>query len=106
VKRAVLPKPEEFIKNEVLTLKFMGDNSNLRQTQGKFAHCANRQYIYYKDKYFRKAGWRAGFSFGSWLEFPKSSIVKKAWIESLITVKGEDSDQYDQVTYSFRHQVN
>jgi hypothetical protein len=101
VKIAVLPDPGELIKNEIDTLKVMGDYTRLHQSQERLAADAITQYQYYSTIGFRKAGWKVGFSFGSWLEFPESSIVKKAWIESLITVKGEDPKQYDMITYSF-----
>ena len=56
MKIAVLPDPGELIKNEIDTLKVMGDYTRLHQSQERLAADAITQYQYYSTIGFRKAG--------------------------------------------------
>ena len=91
------PRPKKLIENEVSTLGKMGNNPDLGQTQPQLAGAAKKKYQQYKNKVYKTIS----FSFSSWLEFPKSPIVTRAFIECLLTANHKIPSSYDIVTYSF-----
>ena len=75
----------------------MGTQSGFSKAQKELASRAKTAFIKYKSK----GESNVSFSFNSWIEFPTSLIVKRAFIECLIKVKSGEPDAYEMLTYSF-----
>ena len=89
------PAAIDLINNEFKTLDILRSNATLTATQGRLVSDAHANFLRYKNK---TEIWKS-FSFSSWLEFPESDVVKKAFVECLIS--SGNKEDYDMLTYTF-----